>query len=206
MNTKKLNRTVTKKTTKIEQKVNRMVKRVAFVSVIVGAVGAIHLSNASLAWLQSKEIRPMYVISLKNQSITFQTPLRDRTEEDKKFHSPIPQVQAIETKQVAVPTQSPDNTIERAYDTVWFHETNRGKDLRGLNGDCIALGMINEIGYAPGLGYCFKDRAEQKATFTLWVKNRLGLDCVKKGYCRATIEELLSLYSNSAYNSLLESK
>lgn len=101
---KKLFMKVDRGTTKIEKQVNRMVKRVAFVSIMVGVVGAIHLSNASLAWLQSKEIRPMYVISAKNMSITLQIPLRDRTEQDKKFKSPIPQVQAQETIEKAIPT------------------------------------------------------------------------------------------------------
>ena len=124
-------------TTKIEKQANRLAKRFTFIAVTVGVVGAIQLSNMSLAWLQSKEIRPMYVVSLKDQSITFQTPLRDRTKEDGKFHSPIPQVQAQETKEVAIPTATPEiseETIVKGQkhgDVLWRIyqlETQRGKE------------------------------------------------------------------------------
>ena len=99
----------------------------------------------------------------------------------------------------------PEN-FERAYDTVWFQESNRGKDLTGLNGTCIAKNLLNEIGYAVHEGYCFKDRTEQKETFMLWMKNRYGIPCAKVGACRATIGDLLSLYSSNAYSALLVQK
>lgn len=122
-------------TTKIEKQANRLVKRFTFVAVTVGVLGAIQLSNMSLDWLQSKEIRPLYVVSLKDQSITFQTPLRDRTKEDAKFHSPIV-VQAQETKEIAIPSPTPVSSEEQIVkaqkygDVLWRIyqlETQRGK-------------------------------------------------------------------------------
>lgn len=133
---RKLFMKVDKGTTKIEKEAQRLAKRFTFVAVSVGLVGAIHLSNMSLAWLQSKEVRPMYVISLKDQSITFQTPLRDRTEDDKKLKSPIPQVQAQETKHVAIPTPTPVSSEEKIVKAqkygkelwrIYQLETQRGK-------------------------------------------------------------------------------
>lgn len=113
---RKLFMKVDKVTTKIEQEANRLYKRFSVVVGVTVVIGAIHLSNMSLAWLQSKEVRPMYVISLKDQSITFQTPLRDRTEDDKRLKSPIPQVQAQETKQIAIPTPSPTVATKKESD------------------------------------------------------------------------------------------
>jgi hypothetical protein len=104
---KKMFMKVSRKTTQIERQADRLVKRFAFIAILIGVLGAIQLSNVTLSWLQSKEIRPMYVISLKDQSITFQTPLRDHTKEDDKFHSPIPVVNAEETKESVIPSSTP---------------------------------------------------------------------------------------------------
>lgn len=93
--------------------------------------------------------------------------------------------------------------FERAYHTVRVHESSDGKSKSGLNGVCIAQGMINEIGFAPHEAYCFTDEKDQKATFMLWLKNRYGIPCVKQGFCRASIGDLLSLYSSGAYKELL---
>lgn len=91
-----------------------------------------------------------------------------------------------------------ETQIEVAYDTVWFHESNRGTDKTGLNGKCIDNNKINEIGFAvhDPILFCFANRTEQKATFKLWLTNRLNH--IKTPYCN-TINECLLSYSNQAY-------
>lgn len=86
--------------------------------------------------------------------------------------------------------------FETAYDTVHFNESNRGNDKSGLNGECIAKGLINEIGYAPHDHWCFKNKEEQKDTFMLWLQNRL--DHKKTPYCN-TIKDCILYYTNFAY-------
>ena len=87
---------------------------------------------------------------------------------------------------------------EEAYKLVRLHESSNGRPT-GLNGHCISQGQLNQIGFAPYQSYCFKDEADQKATFMLWVKNRLGIPCVKVGFCRANMHDLLLLYTNNSY-------
>lgn len=99
-----------------------------------------------------------------------------------------------------VPDLEYSDEFERAYHTVRVHESSDGKNKSGLNGVCIAQGMINEIGYAPHESYCFTSVDDQKATFMLWMKNRYGIPCVKVGACRATIGDLLMLYSSNGYS------
>lgn len=125
------------------------------------------------------------------------------------FHSPIPVANAKETKQIAIPTPTPvdkEEVYEQMYGTVWHRESGEGTNLSGLNGYCISLGMINEIGYAPKDNYCFKDRTEQHETFLLWARNRSGKNCVKTGYCRESFEGLLRLYSNNEYEAFYYQK
>ena len=104
----------------------------------------------------------------------------------------------VVTKKPIVAEVKPTYTAEQenAFDTVWFNESNRGNDKSGLNGACIQKGMINEIGYAPHESYCFKDRAEQKETFMLWLNNRLTHK--KSPYCN-TIKECILFYTNNSY-------
>lgn len=97
---------------------------------------------------------------------------------------------------VSTPTPSISVDFEKAYDKVWLMESGRGNDKSGLNGECLAKGMINEIGYAPHDHHCFKDQVEQKATFMLWLKNRLEHN--KMPWCNS-INECLLLYSSRAY-------
>lgn len=80
-----------------------------------------------------------------------------------------------------------------AYKTVHFHETNNGKDKTGLNGYCIKLGLINEVGYDPQDNFCFKNETEQTATVINWFRN-----CLLK----SSINQCLRLYSSNAYTAL----
>lgn len=98
--------------------------------------------------------------------------------------------------QLPKPTPSVNKDFEYAYDVVWLNESNRGNDKTGLNGYCIKKGLINEIGYAPHDNWCFVSREEQKATFILWLQNRL--DHKKMPYCD-TVKDCILYYTNSAY-------
>lgn len=105
----------------------------------------------------------------------------------------------VKASETIKPTPTPkliNKAFEEAYDTVWFNESNRGNDKTGLNGYCIKKGLLNEIGYAPHDNWCFVDREEQKATFMLWLQNRL--DHKKMPYC-STIKECILFYTNQAY-------
>lgn len=96
--------------------------------------------------------------------------------------------------------ESLDEKLERYYDGIWLHESERGENTKGANGYCIDNGLgINEVGYAPKDLYCFKDRKEQKDTVKLWFTNRLGKDCVKQGFCFDTVEEGLRIYNSNSY-------
>lgn len=136
---KKTTMKVARETTRIEKEINKVVTntKLRILLIFLIFLGSVHLSNMALAWLQSKEIRPYLVISAQNQSITFQTPLRDRTEEDKKFHSPIPQVQAVDTKAKEIlptPKVSGEEAVVKAVkhgDILWKIyqlESQRGKE------------------------------------------------------------------------------
>ena len=105
---------------------------------------------------------------------------------------------SVSPKKVSAAVVKPTYTAEyeNAFDTVWFNESNRGNDKTGLNGYCIKKGMINEIGYAPHDNWCFVNREEQKATFMLWLQNRL--DHKKMPYCN-TIRDCILFYTNQAY-------
>lgn len=96
------------------------------------------------------------------------------------------------------PTKAPqkETKFDKVFDTVWLHESGRGTNKTGLNGLCISKGMINEIGYAPGEGYCFKNREDQKDTFVLWFQNRLAH---KKYPACDSIDECLSYYNSNGY-------
>ena len=96
--------------------------------------------------------------------------------------------------------ESLDEKLERVFSVIHLHESGRGTNKAGLNGYCINNGLgINEVGYAPADNFCFKDQVEQKATVILWFKNRLGKDCVKRGFCFDTVEEGLQKYTKSSY-------
>jgi len=119
---------------------------------------------------------------------------RNKTKEVAK---PIKKLTVV-TKEAVASENVTKYTLEQetAYDTVWFNESNRGNDKSGLHGDCLKKGMINEIGYAPGQGICFKDRTDQKDTFMLWLNNRLNH--VKTPYCN-TIRQCILYYTNNSY-------
>ena len=102
------------------------------------------------------------------------------------------------SKKASIEVVKPTYTAEyeTAYDTVWFNESNRGNDKSGLNGECIAKGLTNQIGFAPHDHWCFKNEEEQKETFMLWLKNRL--EHKKTPYCN-TIKECILYYTNNSY-------
>lgn len=143
----------------------------------------------------------------RTHSWKFQSPVIFQTPVIIKEIKPEAMLPVISAKNAPEGRIQPDleysEEFERAYHTVRVHESSDGKNKSGLNGVCIAQGMINEIGFAPHEAYCFTDEKDQKATFMLWLKNRYGIPCVKQGFCRASIGDLLSLYSSGAYKELL---
>jgi hypothetical protein len=152
--------------------------------IMIGIVSGILVSNLWTAWFfNAYYLQIPWVISFRPLVVPRkpQTPLK----------SP-----KTAKKQAILPTPTVNPEFELAYDTVWFNESNRGNDKSGLHGDCIKLGMINEIGYAPGQGICFKDRQDQKETFMLWLKNRLNH--VKMPYCN-TVRDCINYYTNNTY-------
>lgn len=126
--------------------------------------------------------------------IKFQAPVRIE-----KRTTPVKKVSVVTEKplvKVLEPVINTNADYERAYDKVWLMESGRGTNKGGLNGYCIAKGMINEIGYAPHENFCFKDREEQKKTFMLWLTNRLNH--VKMPWCD-TIDDCIFAYSSGGY-------
>lgn len=150
-------------------------------------------------WLIVAFIVWSYLLAYFNANYYTQSPVKEwqRIIVPRQSVKPIKNARVAVKKQV-VEVKKPTYTAEyeNAYDTVHFNESNRGNDKSGLNGECLAKGLVNEIGYAPHDHFCFKNREEQKATFMLWLKNRL--EHKKMPYCN-TIRECILFYTNSAY-------
>lgn len=143
-----------------------------------------HAWRLTYRWNMPIRFEPL-IIEIKKPEIKSPLPKKAKV-------SMVTEVMGSEKNGVVTAGISLQDQIERMYDIVWFHESGRGTNLKGLNGFCISQGMINEIGYAVADNYCFKDRNEQHATFLLWVRNRLGTKC-------QTLDKCLALYNNSEY-------
>ena len=182
---------VAKKTTDIEAKASSAKKRIknafkgivmAMVMVFIGICISLYLVTKFNQWSTKNEI-------IWQMPIILRTPVYIRQVK--------PVIKKIKVQVTPTPTPDKESMLfEKAYDLVWLRESGRGTNKSGLNGYCIKNNMINEIGYAPHEKYCFKDQVEQKATFMLWLKNRLAHN--KMPYCN-TVSECILNYSSGSY-------
>ena len=130
--------------------------------------------------------------------IKFQLPLiiLDREREAKRQKGTIEGVKMQGRGEKQANLSGSNKLFEDFFYTIHVQESGQGTNTNGLNGYCIDKGGLNEVGFAPHLNYCFKDRNDQKKTVLLWLYNRLGTKCM-------TISECLGLYSNQSYTTLL---
>jgi len=180
---------MSRKTTEIEKKGKKIIKKMKVYAVIIGIIGAITFSGFCFysvsKWYDENKVIFQSPIIIKIQPpVVIQRREVARPKETRKIEPPVKQEKAY------------PNGFEEAYDKVWLMESGRGTNKTGLNGYCIEQGLINEIGYAPHDKYCFKDREEQKSTFITWLTNRINK--VKNPWCES-VDQCLRVYSNGSY-------
>jgi len=71
----------------------------------------------------------------------------------------------------------------KMYQIIRFRESNYG--TKGLAVTCKKKGMINDVGYLPVKGYCFKSEWDQENTVANWINKRANYDGLteKELYC-----------------------
>jgi len=178
-----------KNTTKTEKKVKKTIKNMKVYAILIGVLLVIGMFGIAF-----------YNVSrwYDENKVIFQSPILLKFQPLIKIRRRIV-VKLSKTRKEA-PIVRKENAypkgFEEAFDKVWLMESGRGTNKGGLNGYCIAKGMVNEIGYAPHDKYCFESQEEQKNTFITWLTNRINK--VKMPWCE-NIDQCLKIYSNSAY-------
>lgn len=179
------------KITNIERKAKKIGKKIRFYAVIASI-----LIGLGLVFYAFYEVSKFY----DENRVVFQYPITIKIQSPVKIEKRVKVVK----KSTVMPVKEKKDTdeqypkgFEEAYDKVWLMESGRGTNKGGLNGYCIAKGMINEIGFAPHDKYCFDNREEQKSTFMTWLTNRINK--VKMPWCE-TVSQCLTVYSSNAYS------
>lgn len=104
----------------------------------------------------------------------------------------IDQLNKIEhLRPTPIPTPDKNDLLESLYQKVRFKESTNG--LYGLAKTCKEKGMVNEIGWKPGSGYCFKTVEQQETAFKNWMDKYIN----KKGW---SVSRALSYYSGGDYS------
>jgi hypothetical protein len=184
-----LTKKVEKTAEKYERKGKKIIKKLKVYAIALGVglfvIGTFLAFMNVSKWYDDNRVSFQYPIIIKLQAPVI---IEKRAKEVKKLT-----VVPVEAKKIV--EQYPTG-YEEAYQKVWLMESGKGTNKGGLNGYCLAKGEINEIGFDPQHSYCFKDVVEQKATFMLWLDNRLNH--IKTPWCN-TIDECLRNYSANSY-------
>lgn len=167
----------------------------------------IKIAIRSVLWLLTRKTFWIVFLSLSigwlscwfNEYYVLRSPVILQVPWESRYKSPV-RVTAVQY--IEAPTMAPVKRREPMkvtdapkkalidYDKIRQLESQKGRDLSGLHGRCVARGGINEIGYDPYNGHCFDSDTEQRATFDSWVAKY-----VARGY---TVNEMLCTWNTGS--------
>ena len=197
----------------ITSRFEKFIKRLGIVLYIITAlfvIGSViyagfsiyrYVTEHNFLWRSPVEIKlqtPLEIV--KKRTVVLEEVQKSlESQNTSKFKVSAKEIEGKNENGVITAGESLDQKLERVYDVIHLHESGNGSNRSGLHGYCLSKGMVNSVGYAPAENYCFSNEKEQKETVILWFKNRLGKDCVKRGFCFDTVEEGLKVYNGGSY-------
>lgn len=121
-----------------------------------------------LVYVLTAFIAGMMTVGLFLKAYTFFTSINSQA-----LLSPIEGIELIKPV-YANEIKKEDTRWWRLYQLIRKQESNYGK--MGLAVTCAKKGMINEVGYLPVKGFCFKSEWDQESTVANWINKRATYD------------------------------